>query len=91
MVYRKAYEVGTVDCVCVCVSFLRKLIQLYLYLMQTEAYDISMDQNGISPTILVDILTTFLVLFIYLYVGNYKLFHKWPTLLLYPSHIFSAI
>lgn len=85
------YEVGTADCE----SFLRKLIQLYLYLMQTEAYDISMDQNGISPTILVDIPITFHVLFIYLYVDNYKLFyklfHKWPTLLLDPSHIFSAI
>lgn len=76
---------------CVCVSFLGKLIQLYLYLMQTEAYDISMDQNGFSPTILIDILTTFLVLFIYLYVDNCKLFGKWPTLLLDPSHIFSAI
>jgi len=32
--------------------------------MQIEAYDISMDQNGISPTILVDILTTFHTLFI---------------------------
>jgi len=89
MVYRKVYEVGTVDCVCM--SFLRKLIQLCLYLTETEAYDISMDQNGFSPTILVDILTTFLVLFIYLYVDNYKLFGKWPTLLLDPSHIFSVI
>jgi hypothetical protein len=59
--------------------------------MQTKAYDISMDQNGITASILVDILTTFHVLFIYLYVDNYKLFHKWPTLLLDPSHIFSAI
>jgi len=59
--------------------------------MQTEAYDVIMDQNGISPTILVDILTTFHVLFIYLYIDNYKLFHKWPILLLDPSHIFSAI
>lgn len=78
-----------------CESFLRKLVQLYLYLMQTEAFDVSMDQNGNSPTILVDILTTFHVLFIYFYVDNYKLFyklfHKWPTLLLEPSHIFSAI
>jgi hypothetical protein len=75
----------------VCESFLRKPIQLYLYLMQTEECGISTDQNGISPTILVDILTTFHVLFIYLCVDNYILFHKWPTLLLDPCHIFSAI
>jgi hypothetical protein len=59
--------------------------------MQAEAYDIGMDQNEISPTVLVDILTTFHVVFIHLYVDNYKLFHSRPTLLLDPSHIFSAV
>jgi hypothetical protein len=72
-------------------SFLRKLIQLYLYLMKTEAHDIGTDLNEISPTILVDILTAVHVVFIYLYVDNYELFHSRPTLLLDPSHVFNAV
>jgi thiol-disulfide isomerase/thioredoxin len=59
--------------------------------MQTEAYDISMDQNEISPTILVYILSTFHIVFIHLYADNYKLFHGRPSVVLDPPYIFSAI